>query len=167
MVHLNGERFEVIGVFEKDSGFFGAGGINQFAIIPLSRFRKDNPDIKELAIAFMAPRGGDVQKAKDEVTDALRRRRRVPFKTEDDFDIISPDFIIALWQQLTGALVVLTGIISSVGLLVGGIGVMNIMLISVTERTSEIGVRKAIAARKPTIPVQSSSQAPVLPAPAA
>jgi putative ABC transport system permease protein len=161
-VHLNGELFEVTGVFEKDSGFFGAGGINQFAMIPLSKFRKNYPEVKELAIAFTAPKGGDVQKAKDEVIEAMRRRRHVPFKAEDDFDIISPDFITALWNQLTGALVILTGIISSVGLLVGGIGVMNIMLISVTERTSEIGVRKAIGARRADIRVQFLFEATVL-----
>src|SRR5258708_12980866 len=92
----------------------------------------------------------------------MRRRRHVPFKAENDFDIISPDFISALWNQLTGALVILSGIISSVGLLVGGIGVMNIMLISVTERTSEIGVRKAIGARKSDIRVQFLMEATVL-----
>ena len=162
MVHVNGELYEVIGIFEKDSGFFSAGGVNQFAMIPLSNFRKSYPDSKELAIAFTAPRNGDVQKAKDEVTEAMRRRRHVPFKAENDFEIISPDFITALWNQLTGALVILTGIISSVGLLVGGIGVMNIMLISVTERTSEIGVRKAIGARKADIRVQFLMEATVL-----
>ncbi len=91
-VRLNGQLFEVIGVFEKDSGFFGAGGINQFAMIPLNKFHKDYPDTKEWAIAFTAPRDGDVQKAKDEVTEALRRRRHVPFKAENDFEIISPGF---------------------------------------------------------------------------
>jgi putative ABC transport system permease protein len=161
-VRLNGELFEVIGVFEKDSGFFGAGGVNQFAMIPLSKFHKNYPDTKEWAIAFTAPKDGDVQRAKDEVTEAMRRRRHVPFKAENDFDIISPDFITALWNQLTGALVILTGIISSVGLLVGGVGVMNIMLISVTERTSEIGVRKAIGARKADIRVQFLMEATVL-----
>ncbi len=161
-VRLNGELFEVIGVFEKDSGFFGAGGVNQFAMIPLNKFHKNYPDTKEWAIAFTAPRDGDVQKAKDEVTEAMRRRRHVPFKAENDFEIISPDFITALWKQLTGALVILTGIISSVGLLVGGIGVMNIMLISVTERTGEIGVRKAIGARKSDIRVQFLMEATVL-----
>lgn len=162
IVHLNGGLFEVIGVFDKDSGFFSAVGINQFAMIPMSRFRKDYPEAKELAIAFTAKPGVDVEKAKGEVTEAMRRRRHVPFKAEDDFEIISPDFISALWKQLTGALVILTGIISSIGLLVGGIGVMNIMLISVTERTSEIGVRKAIGARRADIRVQFLFEATVL-----
>jgi putative ABC transport system permease protein len=161
-VHLNGQLFDVIGVFEKDSGLFSAGGVNQFAMIPLSNFRKNYPDSKELAIAFTVPRGGDVQKAKDEVTDAFRRRRRVPFSAENDFELFSPDFITNIWNQLTGALVILTGIISSIGLLVGGIGVMNIMLISVTERTSEIGVRKAIGARKADIRVQFLMEATLL-----
>jgi putative ABC transport system permease protein len=162
IVHLNGELFEVIGVFDKDSGFFSAVGINQFAMIPMSNFRKNYPEAKELAIAFTSRPGGDVEKAKDEVTEAMRRRRHVPFKDESDFEMISPDFITALWKQLTGALVALTGIISSVGLLVGGIGVMNIMLISVTERTSEIGVRKAIGARRADIRVQFLFEATVL-----
>ena len=162
MVHLNGELYEVIGIFEKDSGFFSAGGVNQFAMIPLSNFRKNYPNSKELAIAFTAPKDGDVQKAKDEVTDAMRRRRRVPFNAPNDFELISPDFITSLWNQLTGALVALTGIISSVGLLVGGIGVMNIMLISVTERTAEIGVRKAIGARRDDIRLQFLMEATTL-----
>ncbi len=161
-VHLNGELYEVIGIFEKDSGLFAAGGVNQFAMIPLNNFHKNYPEAKEIAIAFTVPKDGDIQKAKDEVTDALRRRRRVPFKAENDFEIISPDFITSLWKQLTGALVILTGIISSVGLLVGGIGVMNIMLISVTERTSEIGVRKAIGARRADIRVQFLMEATTL-----
>ena len=162
MVHLNGDLYEVIGIFEKDSGFFSAGGVNQFAMIPLSNFHKNYPNSKEIAIAFTVPKDGDVLRAKDQVTDAMRRRRRVPFNAPNDFELISPDFITALWNQLTGALVVLTGIISSVGLLVGGIGVMNIMLISVTERTSEIGVRKAIGARRADIRLQFLMEATTL-----
>ena len=162
MVRLNGMLFEVIGLFEKDSGMFAGAGVDQFAIIPLSTFHKNYPESKELAMAFTVPKGGDLDRAKDEVTEALRRRRHVPFNAESDFDLISPDFITNLWNQLTGALVILTGIISSVGLLVGGIGVMNIMLISVTERTGEIGVRKAIGARKADIRVQFLLEAVVL-----
>ena len=84
----------------------------------------------------------------------MRRKRHVPHNAENDFEIADPDFLSKLWNQLTGALVLLTGIISSIGLLVGGIGVMNIMLISVTERTSEIGLRKAVGARKADIRAQ-------------
>ena len=161
-VRLNGDLFEVIGRFEEDSGFFSSFGVNMFAVIPLTTYRKYYPESKELAIAFTVPPNGDVARAKDEVADAMRRRRKVPFGAENDFEIISPDFISSLWNQLTGALVILTGIISSVGLMVGGIGVMNIMLISVTERTGEIGVRKAIGARKSDIRVQFLLEAVLL-----
>jgi putative ABC transport system permease protein len=151
---MNGTQFEVIGVFEHDPGLFGGGGVDSFAIIPFSLFRKQNPNSKELIMAFSVRRGGDAEKTKDEVMDAMRRIRRVKQNAENDFEITSPDFLTNLWSQLTSALVILTSIISSVGLLVGGIGVMNIMLISVTERTGEIGVRKAIGARKSDIRVQ-------------
>ena len=98
--------------------------------------------------------GFSLDTMKGQVEEALRRKRHVPYNAEDDFEITSPDFLSSLWNQLTGAMVLLTGIISGVGLLVGGIGVMNIMLISVTERTSEIGVRKAVGARKSDIRIQ-------------
>src|SRR5690606_3241 len=117
---------------------------------------------KELILAFSIPKNADVEKAKDEVIDAMRRVRRVKYNQENDFELTSPDFLVNLWSQLTGALVILTSIISSVGLLVGGIGVMNIMLISVTERTSEIGVRKAMGARKSDIRAQFLLEAIVL-----
>jgi len=161
-VHVNGGLYEVIGILQPDSGLFGAGSVNTFAMIPLSDFRKNNPDVKELGIAFTARPGADLEEVKNQVIDAMRRRRHVRPAAENDFDIISPDFITSLWNQLTGAMVILTGIISSIGLLVGGIGVMNIMLISVTERTSEIGVRKAIGARRADIRVQFLFEATVL-----
>jgi putative ABC transport system permease protein len=100
--------------------------------------------------------------ARDQVLEAMRRRRHVKLNAENDFEIADPDFLGNLWSQLTGALYLLTGIISSIGLLVGGIGVMNIMLISVTERTSEIGIRKAIGARKSDIRIQFLLEAIVL-----
>ena len=162
IVRLNGKLYEVIGVLEKDSGSFGGPGIDQFVVIPLSDFRKNYPATKEVAIAFIVDKNSPVEKGKDEVTEAMRRRRHVPTNADDDFEMISPDFISALWKQLTGALVILTGIISSIGLLVGGIGVMNIMLISVTERTAEIGIRKAVGARKSDIRLQFLFEAIVL-----
>lgn len=154
MVRMNGRQYEVIGVFEHDAGLFGGPSIDNMAIIPFSLFRKQYPEAKELILAFSVVKGVSTSTALDEVTDALRRSRRVRLNQENDFEITSPDFLASLWSQLTGALVLLTSIISSVGLLVGGIGVMNIMLISVTERTAEIGVRKAIGARKSDIRAQ-------------
>jgi putative ABC transport system permease protein len=162
IVRLNGSLYEVVGVFEQDSGFFIGATVNQFAVVPLSDFHKNNPDVRELAIAFTVRRDSDIETAKDEVREAMRRRRHVALNAPDDFEIISPDFLTTLWNQLTGALAILTGIISSIGLLVGGIGVMNIMLISVTERTGEIGVRKAIGARRSDIRAQFLMEAVML-----
>ena len=153
-VRLDGRLYEVIGVFEPDQGLFSGMGVDQFACIPMSNFRKSFPEIKERFLAAVGKDGFSVDTVKGQVEEALRRKRHVPHNAEDDFDMITPDFLSSLWDQLTGAMVLLTGIISGVGLLVGGIGVMNIMLISVTERTSEIGVRKAVGARKADIRVQ-------------
>src|SRR5207248_5740712 len=96
----------------------------------------------------------DLAVARNDMEDAMRRRRRLKQSADNDFEIIDPNFLANLWDQLTGALILLTGVISSIGLLVGGIGVMNVMLISVTERTAEIGIRKAIGARKSDIRAQ-------------
>jgi putative ABC transport system permease protein len=161
-VRINGGVYEVIGVFEHDQGLFLGPGVDIFAIIPLSNFKKVFTDAKELIILFTVRKGASVEQAQDEVVLALRRLRRVPPGKENDFELSSPDFLSNLWNQLTGALVILTTVISSIGLLVGGIGVMNIMLISVTERTQEIGVRKAIGARRADIRLQFLLEAVVL-----
>jgi putative ABC transport system permease protein len=161
-VVLNGGLYEVIGVFTPKEGLFGGPGPDDFAVIPLSNFHKHNPDVKELAVLFTVNRGLGSREAMDEVTDAMRRVRRLRQSAENDFEVFSSDFLSTLWNQLTGAIVILTGVISSIGLLVGGIGVMNIMLISVTERTKEIGVRKAIGARASDIRVQFLLEATTL-----
>ncbi|MBI2680514.1 MAG: ABC transporter permease [Candidatus Solibacter usitatus] len=153
-VRLNGRPYDVIGVFDKDPGLFGGFGVDQFACIPLSNFHKNFPEIRETTLAVAVQEGADMNVARNEVIEAMRRRRRVPHRGENDFEIADPEFLTNLWNQLTGALALLTGVISSIGLLVGGIGVMNIMLISVTERTAEIGVRKAIGARRSDIQLQ-------------
>ena len=153
-VRLNGRLYEVIGVFEKDPGLFGGFGVDQFACIPLSNFHKNYPEIRDIFLIFTAREDADLDAVRNSVVEAMRRRRRVPHNQENDFDVADPNFFTDLWNKLTGAMVLLTGVISSIGLLVGGIGVMNIMLISVTERTGEIGIRKAIGARKADIRVQ-------------
>ena len=161
-VILNSGLYEVIGVFAPEEGMFGGPGPDDFAIVPLSNFRKYNPDVKELAILFTVTRGLDSASAMDEVKDAMRRVRHLRHSAENDFEVFSSDFLSTLWNQLTGAIVILTSAISSIGLLVGGIGVMNIMLISVTERTKEIGIRKAIGARPSDIRVQFLLEATTL-----
>ena len=161
-VRINGSVYEVVGVFEHDEGLFLGPGVDIFAVIPLSKFRKEYPEDKELFLAFTVPKGVSVDTAQGEVVQALRRLRRVPPDQENDFELTSPDFLSNLWDQLTGALVILTTVISSIGLLVGGIGVMNIMLISVTERTQEIGVRKAIGARRADVRLQFLLEAVML-----
>jgi putative ABC transport system permease protein len=161
-VRLNGVVYEVIGVFEHDQGLFFGPGVDIFAVIPLNSFRKQYPEAKELIMAFTVPGNVNVETAQGEVIQAMRRLRRLPADKENDFEMSSPDFLSNLWNQLTGALVILTTVISSIGLLVGGIGVMNIMLISVTERTQEIGVRKAIGARRADVRLQFLLEAVVL-----
>ena len=161
-VRINGAAYEVIGVFSHDQGLFLGPGVDIFAIIPLSNFKKQYPEAKELIMIFTVPKNVNVDTAQAEVIQAMRRLRRVPADKENDFELTSPDFLSNLWNQLTGALVILTTVISSIGLLVGGIGVMNIMLISVTERTQEIGVRKAIGARKADVRLQFLFEAVVL-----
>ena len=161
-VRINGAVYEVIGVFEHDQGLFLGPGVDIFAIIPLSDFKKQYPEAKELVMAFTVPPNVNIETAQAEVIHAMRRLRHVPAGNENDFELSSPDFLSNLWNQLTGALVILTTVISSIGLLVGGIGVMNIMLISVTERTQEIGVRKAIGARRADVRLQFLFEAVVL-----
>jgi len=161
-VRINGATYEVIGVFSHDQGLFLGPGVDIFAIIPLSNFKRQYPEAKELIMLFTVPKHSNVETAQAEVIQAMRRLRRVPPEKENDFELSSPDFLSNLWNQLTGALVILTTAISSIGLLVGGVGVMNIMLISVTERTQEIGVRKAIGARKADIRLQFLFEAVVL-----
>jgi putative ABC transport system permease protein len=161
-VRLNGDLYDVVGIFEHDPGLFIGPGVDAFAVIPLSNFKKQYPEAKELIMAFTVPENVSLQTAQDEVIQAMRRLRHIPASKENDFELSSPDFLSNLWNQLTGALVILTSVISSIGLLVGGIGVMNIMLISVTERTQEIGLRKAIGARRGDIRLQFLLEAVVL-----
>jgi putative ABC transport system permease protein len=161
-VRVNGRLMEVIGVFDQDPGLFGGPGVDQIVAMPLTTFRKHFPEQKEFLIAFTFGANVRPETATGEVVEALRRIRRLPHSQENDFEIFSPDFLTSLWNQLTGALVLLTAAISSIGLLIGGIGVMNIMLISVTERTAEIGVRKAMGARNADIRAQFLMEAIVI-----
>ena len=159
VVRVNGTEFTVIGVWEKHQGLLGGPGIDQFVIIPYNTFGKLWPEIEEQIIAVGVDDPAQLARAQDEAAGILRRRREVRPHQENDFEITSPDFLTNLWSQLTGAVVLLTFIIASIALVVGGIGVMTIMLVSVTERTGEIGLRKAMGARRRDIRQQFLTEA--------
>ena len=150
-IRVGAEKFRVVGVLEKRGSFFGQSQDN-FVGVPITTFMKYFPyDESQLEIILTPTKSGYIPETMDQVINVMRKRRRVPFGEPNDFSVYTQDTIIDLYNQLTGAAYLVMIIISSIGLLVGGIGVMNIMLVSVKERTREIGIRKAIGARSSDI----------------
>jgi putative ABC transport system permease protein len=150
-IRLNGERFIVIGTLENKKGMFGDNEVNNEIFIPLETFSKLYPWDSALSLAVSAVSMDQIESARQEVISVLRKARRVPYDKDNDFAIFGQENIREMANNITKYIYIAMIVISSVGLMVGGIGVMNIMLVSVTERTREIGVRKAIGARRNNI----------------
>lgn len=146
-IRIGPEAFTVVGVLSKRGQMFGQSRDN-FAGIPITTLMKYFGYEKDGLEIIAVPREpGTIDETIQEIRSVLRQRRKVPFGKPDDFAVMTQDTLVDLYNQLTGAAYLVMIVISSIGLLVGGIGVMNIMLVSVKERTREIGIRKAIGAR--------------------
>jgi putative ABC transport system permease protein len=153
-VNVAGQDYVIIGITEEaKGGFFGENPIDRQVTIPLTLARLRYPQIDRFNITAKAYPGLR-EDAYEEIRQILRRFRKVPTAAEDDFSISTADQIIARFNSITQLIVLVSIAISGLGLLVGGIGVMNIMLVSVTERTKEIGIRKAMGARRGDIVTQ-------------
>ena len=149
-IKIGSEEYRVVGVLQKREQFLFSGGSddqNNVIYLPYQVARKLKPNSEDVYLLAVA-KPGMMQEAMDQVTDTLRVRRNVSFGKPDNFGIETTESLISTFHSITAGIAIGMIVVSSVGLMVGGIGVMNIMLVSVTERTREIGVRKAIGARR-------------------
>src|SRR5271157_2061779 len=159
---VDGVNYEVVGVLEKRKGTFLRDETADRVIrIPYHSYRRHYPTDDDHFLSAQAFPGSTAA-AEDEIRGVLRRRRGVPFNKPDNFSISTPEAIADQFRQIMSTMALMTVVVSSIGLLVGGVGVMNIMLMSVTERTHEIGVRKAIGARRGDVIRQFLTEAIVL-----
>ena len=140
-------RFRVIGVMEERPSILGESQ-NNFLLLPYDTYKKLYPEEKELLLVAKPRRPELMEQAIDEITQVMRIQRGLAADKPNNFAIATQDDLMDMYRNITNAIYMVMVVISSIGLLVGGVGVMNIMLVSVTERTREIGIRKAIGARK-------------------
>ena len=147
---VDGHSLEIIGTLTKFKSFLGDDQNDKAILVPYLTYKKTYPEAKDNFICVLVE-PGKMEQARDEVTELLRRRRHVKPADPDNFGVASAESVISQFRQVISTVGLVMVVISSIGLLVGGIGVMNIMLVSVTERTREIGVRKAVGARRSDI----------------
>ncbi|MAD34804.1 MAG: hypothetical protein CMJ88_13755 [Planctomycetes bacterium] len=162
-VLIDGRRYTVIGTLEKrkDGPFGGENEDDGVFLTPFDTVRRHYPSADEVFMAIQA-KSGQLERCKDEVIQILRRRRKVRWDEENNFDFATADSLIQSFDDIVFAVLGVMFLLSTVGFMVGGVGVMNIMLVSVRERTREIGLRKAVGARRRDILGQFLIEAVVL-----
>jgi putative ABC transport system permease protein len=163
-LEIGGQEFRVIGLLEKRAAFGGGSGSSDrtnIIYMPMGAALKLKPNAEDMFILAVA-KEGMLDKAKDDVQDLLRVRRHVAFGEKNNFAMETAASLVDQFKAITGGVFLAMIVISSVGLMIGGIGVMNIMLVSVTERTREIGIRKAIGAKQSDILLQFLIEAATL-----
>jgi putative ABC transport system permease protein len=160
-VRIDMMNLKVIGVYEKRGSVLGASQDN-FVTIPLSVFKKYYGDRRSGSYTVMAPSKSKIAETMDDVIGALRKIRKIPPGKENNFEIITNDQLVEQFNSITRYFRVGAAVVAFIALVAAGVGIMNIMLVSVTERTKEIGIRKAIGARKIMIRSQFLMEAIVL-----
>ena len=160
-VKFRGIAYKVVGVLEQRGALFGLSRDN-FIAVPLGTARRLYGENLSMRLQVQAPSRADYDDAVDQARGAMRAMRRVAPGDEDDFEIISNESAVAQFRSLTSAIRLAAAAISSIALIAAGIGIMNIMLVSVTERTREIGIRRAIGARKRSVMLQFVAEAVLL-----
>jgi putative ABC transport system permease protein len=150
---IDGREYRVVGVADRKGSVFGESQDN-FVWMPLSLFRKIYGGRRSITIQAEAASMDGFEEAQDQARMVMRVRRHLDYFAPDDFNIETGESVLQLWQSATRGIYVATLLVTAISLLVGGVVVMNIMLVSVTERTSEIGVRKALGAKRHDIQTQ-------------
>lgn len=148
---VGGYPYKVLAVFEKQGGLFGAFTSDNRVYIPINSFMTQFGTRRDVTLNVRVAKEADIDDAKEELRGIMRKARHLSPVQEDDFNINEQDLLNKLFGTLTGIIAAVGFFITGLSLFVGGIGIMNIMYVSVTERTKEIGIRKAIGARRRTI----------------
>ncbi len=168
-VKIKGRRFTVICVLEPKGGAFMGVSMDDIAVIPITTFQTKlfaqqtagGEDAVE-SISVQLASAEAIDGAIEDIETILRKRHRIGLDEKDDFAVVSQEQVVGMLTQITGVFTIFLGAIAGISLLVGGIGIMNIMLVSVTERTREIGIRKAMGAKRRDILVQFLLESAVL-----
>jgi len=168
-VKIKGKRFTVVGVFEPKGGAIMGVSLDNVVVTPITTFqtklftnRTARGEDAVQSISLTVASAEAIDEVRGEIETILRKRHRLSADEKDDFVVVSMEQMLGMFQQVTGIFTIVLGAIASVSLLVGGIGIMNIMLVSVTERTREIGIRKAVGAKRRDILIQFLLEAAML-----